>query len=111
MRPKDRFAKKGFRKTPKQTKRVTMKKKTGKRECGVCGRAMHGTPSGKGVCGTRKMGKTERRPSAIFAGILCNKCRALVLEEALKIKYAGKTKDESSIRLERYVSEAERKIE
>jgi len=111
MRPKDRFAKKVFRKTPKQTKRVAGKKKAEKQHCGICGRTLHGTPSGKGVVGTAKMSKTQKRPSAMFAGILCNKCRAKVLEEALNIKYCGKKKEESSIKLEKFVTAATGKIE
>ena len=111
MRPKDRFAKKRFRKTPKQTKRVTAKKKTGKRHCCVCGKIMHGTPSGKNIAQSRRLAKTEKRPSAMFAGLLCNQCRAMVLEEALKIKYAGKKQEESSIRLGKFVEEAMKKIE
>ena len=111
MRPKDRFAKKAFRKTPKGTKRIVAKKKPGKRHCSACGRALQGTPSGKGVAETRRLSKTEKRPSAMFAGLLCNKCRATVLEEALKIKYCGKKQEESSIKLRHFVSEAMRKIE
>ncbi len=111
MRPKDRFAKKIFRKTAKQTKRIAVKKKTGKRHCSVCGRALHGTPSGKGIAGTGKLSKTQKRPSAMFAGLLCNKCRATVLEEALKIKYAGKKQEESSIKLKKFVEDAMKKIE
>ena len=111
MKPKDRRAKTVFRKTPKQTKRVAVKKKTGKCSCSVCGRALHGTPSGKGIAGRGKLSKTQKRPSAMFAGLLCNKCRATVLEEALKIKYAGKKREESSIKLKKLVEEAIKRIE
>lgn len=111
MRPQERFAKKKFRKGPKETKRFKADKKPSRRECSVCGRALHGTPSGKGIAQTRRLSKTEKRPSAMFAGLLCNKCRAMVLEEALKIKYAGKSHGESSIKLAKYISEATRKIE
>lgn len=111
MRPKDRTAKKVFRKTPKQTKCIAAKKKAGKLHCSICNRIMHGTPSGKGIAATRKLSKTEKRPSAIFAGLLCNKCRTIVLEEALKIKYAGKKKEECSIKLGKFVDEAMKKIE
>jgi ribosomal protein L34E len=72
---------------------------------------MQGVPSGKNVSETRKMSKTEKRPTAIFAGILCNKCRATVLEEALKIKYAGKPIEKSSIKTRKFVTEAMNKIE
>ncbi len=111
MKPKDRAAKKIFRKTPKQTKRIAVKKKTGKCRCSICSRALHGTPSGKGIAGTRKLSKTQKRPSAMFAGLLCNKCRAMVLEEALKIKYAGKKQEMSSIKLKKFVEEAIKRIE
>ncbi len=111
MKPKDRFANKKFRKTMKQTKRVPVKKKAGKRECCLCGRAMHGTPSGKRVAATRRLSKTEKRPTAMFAGLVCNKCRAAIIEEAAKIKYAGKQASESSIKTQKFVSIAIKKME
>jgi ribosomal protein L34E len=111
MKPKDRFAKKAFRKTAKQTKRITVNRKPSKRSCSACGNQMHGVPSGKGIAATRKLSKTQKRPSAMFAGLLCNNCRAKVIDEALKIKYAGKKIEESSIKMRKFVTEATARIE
>mgnify|MGYP001580841852 CR=1 FL=1 len=62
------------------------KGKTSKRTCGLCGHELHGVPHGKTVVQVSKLSKTEKRPSTIFGGVLCTKCRTLVVEDAAKIK-------------------------
>ena len=51
---------------------------------------MHGVPHGKANAKVKKLSKTKRRPTALFAGILCTKCRSLVACEAAKIEAGAK---------------------
>ena len=50
------------------------------------------------------MSKSKRRPSALFAGVLCSKCRTLVVEEAAKINAGAKKPSEVELRLREYVA-------
>ena len=90
VRRADRTKKRKYRKSPSGTKAVTSKKKTGKHRCNLCRSIMHGMPHGKRAFEVGKMGKTQKRPTALFAGKLCNRCRGIAVEEAIKVKEKAK---------------------
>jgi len=106
-KPSDRSKKEKRRKGIKgKAKRVFARGKSSKHKCNNCGRVMHGMPHGKTKAKTKKLGKTEKRASALFAGQLCNKCRAIVVEDAAKIKAGIKKKEAVNLKLKKYVEEA-----
>ncbi len=78
--------------------------KSGKNCCALCGAVLHGTPHGKSASAVRQLGKSERRPSALFAGTLCGKCRTLVVEEAAKVDCKAKKLADVELRLQPYVA-------
>ncbi|MBN1941374.1 MAG: 50S ribosomal protein L34e [Candidatus Diapherotrites archaeon] len=59
--------------------------KSAKKTCALCKAQLHGVPHGAKTSATKKLSKTQKRPSAIFGGILCNKCRSMIAEETAKI--------------------------
>ncbi len=68
-------------------------------------RARHGTAVGK-VSAVRKLSKTEKRPSTMFAGILSAGERVIVFEEAAKIACGEKSIDETDFRIRKFVEQA-----
>ncbi len=105
VRRSDRSKKEKFRrKSSGKSKRYFVRDKAGKHHCGVCKAVLHGTPHSKPASKIRKLSKSERRPTALFAGVLCSKCRTLVVEEAAKIESKTKKLDEVELRLRKYVS-------
>ncbi|MEM0359812.1 MAG: hypothetical protein QXK06_00560 [Candidatus Diapherotrites archaeon] len=92
--------KKVFRKTPGgKTKTAFLKRRTSRKKCSVCGKKISGTLPAKKEA---KASKTEKRPSAPLAGILCNSCRAIAVEEALKVKEGIKKESEVELRFRKY---------
>jgi ribosomal protein L34E len=100
--------KKKFYRTPGGETRVKFfKGKPSKKHCALCSRELAGTTNAKDE---QKLSKSERRPSGMFGGVLCAKCRASVQEEAAKI-YAGvKDINGVEVRLRRYVEVAIKRI-
>ncbi len=102
----DRSKKKKFRRTASgKAKRIFVKGKTGKHKCALCERILHGVPHGKTGAEVRKLAKTKRRPTALFAGVLCNKCRAKAVAEAAKVEAKAKKFEEVELRLQKYVKQ------
>ena len=102
----ERAKKTKFRKKPgAKSERVFVRGKTGKHVCAICERVMHGTPHGKTAAEVRKLSKTKRRPTGIFAGVLCNKCRAQVAGEAAKVEAGIKSIEEIELRMRKYVEQ------
>jgi len=100
----ERSKKKKFRKMPSgKSKRVFIRGKTGKHYCALCERVLHGVPHGKKASEVGKLSKTERRPTALFAGVLCGKCRAIVAAEAAKVSSGSKAVEDVELRLQPYV--------
>ena len=95
MRPGERRKNKKFVKIPKGTKTIVFKKGGRKAVCEVCKKSLQGTPKGT-VSQKNKLSKTQKRPSILFGGILCNKCRDMVFEEAIKVKLGIKTIEDVS---------------
>jgi ribosomal protein L34E len=101
VKPKDKAAYQKKIRTPGgRNKLVILKAKKGKPHCNDCGNKLQGVADD-----TRKYSKTERRPSAIFAGKLCNTCRTHAVEEALKVKTNVKKRDQVNLSTQRYVAE------
>lgn len=77
------------------------KKHKGKR-CRVCGITLQGVAGGR-KSKLKKFSKSEKRPSRVFAGVLCSGCCALAVEEKVKQKYFGKKGEEMPFELKQYV--------
>ncbi len=102
----DRSKKKKFRrKASGKAKPVFVRGKPGKHHCPLCKRVLHGVPHGKTSSQVRKLSKTKKRPTGLFAGVLCGKCRALVAEEAAKVEAKAKKASEVELRLRKYVEQ------
>jgi len=109
VKPSERRKKKKFRRTPGgKTKRVSVKKRPSAKKCQLCGNKLSGTLSGRKEA---KASLSQKRPSALFAGGLCNVCRAVAVEEALKVKLGVKKEEDIELRLKGAVSGALKKIE
>jgi large subunit ribosomal protein L34e len=99
-RQRDNRKKRIFRKTPGgKTKKAFLKRHNSMKKCGVCGKKISGTlPAAKEA----KASKTEKRPSAQLAGVLCNSCRVVAVEEALKVREGVKKEGEVELRFRKY---------
>ncbi len=86
-------------------------KKTSKHSCSLCGRVMHGMPHGKISSEVRKLSKTEKRPEALLAGQVCNSCRSVIVEEAIKVKENLKSLQQVNLGLTSWVSKVMNKME
>jgi ribosomal protein L34E len=82
------------------------KKKTGKQHCSLCGRKLQGTPSGKTIAEIARLGKTKKRPSAMFAGILCGKCRTRIIDEAIMARQKSKNIEQAEITEQKFIKQA-----
>jgi len=109
-KPADRRKKKKFVKTIKKTKEKRVKSTAkGKKKCSLCKTILHGTAKNiKKIL--RKTPKSKRVPNAPFAGILCNKCRTKLIEEAIKVKTGIKKMDETEIKERKYIEILLKKI-
>ncbi|MFH1544519.1 MAG: 50S ribosomal protein L34e [archaeon] len=105
----ERYKKKKFRRTPGgKTVERREEKKSGKHHCAVCRKQLHGVPHGKKPSEVRRLSKTERRPTALFAGVLCNQCRTNAMEEAAKVNQKIKKLTEVELILRNYVEVIEK---
>ena len=88
-----------------------VREKSGKHKCPLCQKVMHGLPHGKTNAEVRKLSASQRKPSVLLAGQICNQCRVIALEEAVKVKTEVKELDDVSLRLKPYVQVLMSKIE
>lgn len=95
-RPGEKTKNKKYKRTPSKTKTEYAKAKPSKHSCGLCKKEMHGVPNSKSPAKVKKMPKTARRPSGMFGGLLCTKCRAKVFEEAAKVESGAKKLEDVS---------------
>lgn len=103
-KPSERWKKKKKYKSRKGEMRISYGRgKTSKHKCALCKKVMHGMPHGKARSGARKLSKTEKRPSALLAGTLCNSCRKRVIEEAVKVRTGLKEMDKVELRHKKFV--------
>ncbi len=107
--PGERTKKKKYRRTPGgKTKVYFERDRHGKASCALCNAKLAGVPRQDEV---RKLSKTEKRPSVPFGGVLCNKCRTSVIEEAIKIKEGIKKLEECKIGKRQYIEQALKLLE
>ena len=107
--PSERRKKKKFKRTPGgKVKKTSIKKRGSRKKCALCSKPLSGTLRGRKE---RKASKSKKRPSAPFAGVLCNNCRSLVFEEAFKVKAGVKGMEGVELRIRGYVEEALKKVE
>lgn len=101
----DRRKHRVYRRSAKETRLVVKSGKASKMECALCEKPLHGVPHGKKTNALKKLSKTQRRPSAPFAGILCGNCRELAVIEAIKVAINQKKIGEVELRMQPYVSQ------
>ncbi|MBS3058293.1 MAG: 50S ribosomal protein L34e [Candidatus Diapherotrites archaeon] len=98
---------KKFTRTVSGRKRIaTARKKTGKRSCILCGKQLHGVPHGRTKAQVSGLGKSEKKPSVIFGGILCSSCRRLVIDEAAMLRQKSKSIQEIDLSRQKLVTQA-----
>lgn len=85
-------------------------KKTKKRQCILCKSQLHGVPHGKSKAMLAQMSKTEKRPSAIFGGKLCSKCRRKVIDAAIMVKQNSKSMPNVDLSLKKFVIQTTEKM-
>jgi len=107
MRGKQGRKKKMYRKTPSGKTKVYFKKEKRKScaSCALCSKTL------AGVSNERNLSKSEKRPSAMFAGVLCNECRTTVVEEAIKVKQGIKRLEDCEVRLRSYIEQSLKLLE
>lgn len=83
--------------TPKGEAKIrAVKKRVGKAHCPICKNT---------VLGVAKSGpKSERKPSRIFGGMLCNACTQRIITESAKVKEGLKPIDSVKLEIKKYVS-------
>lgn len=93
-----------MRKTAPSGRRILVRKnkKTSKPKCGLCHAVLLGVARGTPL-EISKLGKSERRPSRPFGGVLCSKCarEVSVLKAVVKLKL--KKKEDVPISLSGYI--------
>ncbi len=110
VRPSERRLKKKYVRVPSgETKVVRIKDITKKSSCGMCGKTLQGTPEGRNS-EIKKLTKTQKRPTGLFGGVLCSKCRDLVFEETIKVKSGVKKLEDVRVGLKKYVSQAMKSV-
>ena len=86
-------------------------KKTAKRKCALCKKPLCGTPHGKTKVELQRLSKSEKRPSVIFAGLLCSNCRRQVIDEAIMVRQKSKSLQQVDLSLQGFVQKAVEWIE
>lgn len=107
VRPSLRNQKKKFVKVTKSTKEIRFRDSSKGASCGICSKKLQGVPKGNGA---KKLAKTEKRPSILFGGILCNTCRDSVFDDAIMLKTGLIDEKDISFKKKHYVKEALLKI-
>jgi len=110
--PNEKFKKHKKVRSPRGIiKRTLVKKKTGMHKCAICKEMLHGMPHGKRVFEVAKLSKTERRPEAPLASMICPVCRKEIYLSAVMLKYNLLTKDEVDYRYTKYIDMISNRIE
>lgn len=103
--PAERNMKKKFVKVTKGTKEVRFRDGSKGAFCGICNTKLLGVPRD-----VKKLSKTEKRPSVLFGGLLCSKCRDEVFDYAIMVKLKILPESEVSFKIKKYVDQAILKI-
>lgn len=105
MKPSERFMKKKHVRVPSGESRIRLiRRDRTKVRCGLCG--------AKISCASNnpKLSKTEKRPSVLFGGILCSKCRDNIFENAIKVKLGVKSIDDLNLTQKKFVLQAIKRV-
>lgn len=106
VKPSLRNQKKKFVKVTKSTKEIRFRDGSKGASCSICSKRLQGVPK-KGVA---KLAKTEKRPSILFGGILCNTCRDSVFDDAIMLKTGLIEEKDVSFKKMHFVKESLLKI-
>ncbi len=108
VQPSERRKKKKFVKTPGgKTKKIYFKRKDSEKKCAVCDNIVAGTLKASKEA---KASKSEKAPSVMFGGQLCNTCRARIIDEAIKVKEGIKKEETVELRIRDFVKQAQKKL-
>jgi ribosomal protein L34E len=99
--PGKRFMKKRFVKITKGVKKEYKRFKPKAQGCAICEIPLLGVPRD-----TSKLSKTEKRPSIIFGGVLCSKCRDSVFDQTIMLKIGLISENQVGLTERHYVKEA-----
>lgn len=103
-KPHEMTMKKKFTRTISGKVKVSYSRdKPSKHHCAICKGILHGTAHNKSVAEVSKLSKTQKRPSVIFGGVLCTKCRKAVMEDSAKVISEVKTIDDINLTRRKYV--------
>jgi len=105
--PGKRHQKKKFVKVTKSTKEIRFRDSSKGALCGICHKKLQGVPKGD----LRKLSKTEKRPSILFGGVLCNTCRDSVFDDAIMLKVGIVKDSDISFKKKTYVTQALKHID
>jgi ribosomal protein L34E len=105
--PGKRNLKKKFVKVIKKTKEIRFRDSSKGSVCGICHKKLQGVPKGD----LRKMSKTEKRPSILFGGVLCNTCRDSIFDDAIMLKLNIIKDSDVSFKKKVYVNQALKHID
>lgn len=102
-----KMKRKKFRKTVSGKTAVRKaKKKTGKHYCTLCASILHGMPHGVAKAKLARMSKTEKKPTGIFAGVLCSKCSRRAIDEAIIAGQSSKGIESSDLSFRKFAKQA-----
>lgn len=99
--PGKRFKKKRFVKVTKGVRKEYKRFSPKKQGCAICEVQLLGVPKG-----SKKLSKTEKRPSIMFGGVLCSNCRDSVFDQAIMLKVGLISEKEVGLKERNYVKEA-----
>ncbi len=99
-----------FRRTAKATRMVTKGKKHKKLRCAICDQVMHGVSHGANRSRMAKLSKTQRRPTGMFGGILCNECKRMIITEMAKVNAGVKKMSDTDISIRPYMKQIEKQV-
>ena len=89
---------------------ITKEKKHAKLRCAICDALLHGVSHGQSKAGLAKQSKSQKRPTGVFAGILCATCKRMIISEAAKVKSGMKTLQDTDVRIRNYMAQIEKKV-
>lgn len=104
--PAQRHLKKKFVKVTKSTKEIRFRDGSKGHKCALCGKQLQGVPKNP-----KKLAKTQKRPSILFGGILCNDCRNSVFDDAIMLKTGLIEEKDVSFKKKNYVLQAIKHID
>jgi len=104
--PAKRHLKKKFVKVTKSTKEIRFRDTSKGHNCAICGKKLQGVPKP-----SKKLSKTEKRPSVMFGGILCSVCRNQVFDDAIMLKIGLIEEKDVSFKKKYYITQALKHID